>query len=212
MKSMSLSQTYRSTYNVGSYATNLNYDDQVYGDGWSYVTNNSGNFVPQFDIASVNITELFNPLINVDITWLNDLSTTFQINRTRNLSLNFANVQLTEVRSNELSVGLGYRFPRMDLIIKSKNGQKAYSNDLNINMALAFAKNKTVLRKLTEEENQLTAGQKKVTIKTTADYMLSDRFQLRLYYDKVVNNPFTSSSYPTKTTSFGMSFRFTLAQ
>lgn len=212
MKSMSLSQTYRSTYNIGSYATNLNYDDQVYADGWSYIRNSAGNFVPQYDIASVNITELFNPLINVDVTWLNDLSTTFQINRTRNLSLNFANVQLTEVRSNEVSVGMGYRFPRMDLIIKSKNGQKAYSNDLNINMALAFAKNKTVLRKLTEAENQLTAGQKKVTIKTTADYMLSDRFQLRLYYDKVVNNPFTSSSYPTKTTSFGMSFRFTLAQ
>jgi len=212
MKSMSLSQTYRSTYNVGSYITNLNYDDQVYDDGWSYIVNSANNFIPQFDINSVNITELFNPLVNVDVTWLNDVSTTFQINKARNLTLNFANVQLTEVRSNEVAVGLGYRFPRMDLIIKSKRGQKAYSNDLNINVALAFAKNKTVLRKLTEAENQLTAGQKKVTIKTTADYMLSDRFQLRLYYDKVINNPFTSSSFPTKSTNFGVSFRFTLAQ
>jgi len=63
-----------------------------------------------------------------------------------------------------------------------------------------------------EEDDQLTAGQNAITIKTTADYMLSDRFELRLYFDKVINKPFTSLSFPTSNTNFGVSFRFTLAE
>ena len=212
-KSINLNHAYRSSYNIGSYVTNLKYDDQDFEDGWSYVMNElNGDFVSKYDITSVSIIEQFSPLINIDVTWLNDMSTRVEIKRARNLTLNFANNQLTEILSNEVSFGFGYRFPRMDLIIKSKRGQKAYSNDLNIRADLAFRKNKTLLRKLAEDDNQLTAGQNAVTLKTTADYMLSDRFQLRLYYDKVVNEPFTSSAFPTATTNFGMSFRFTLAQ
>ncbi|MCW0482681.1 cell surface protein SprA [Gaoshiqia sediminis] len=212
-KSINLNHSYRSSYNVGSYLTNLSYDDAFYGDGFSYVTNLlNGDFVNQYDINSVSITEQLNPLINIDVTWLNDMSTRVEIKRARNLTLNFANNQLTEVLSNEVSFGFGYRFQRMDLIIKTKNSQKAYSNDLNIRADLSFRKNKTLLRKLMENDNQLTAGQNAITIKTTADYMLSDRFQLRLYYDKVINEPFTSSAFPTATTNFGVSFRFTLAQ
>jgi cell surface protein SprA len=62
-----------------------------------------------------------------------------------------------------------------------------------------------------EEDQQLTAGQGSVTLKTTADYMLSDRFQLRLYFDKILNNPY-KGSFKTSNTNFGVSFRFTLAQ
>jgi cell surface protein SprA len=107
--------------------------------------------------------------------------------------------------------GLGYRFTRMDLIIKTKKSQKAYSNDLNIRGDISFRNNKTILRKIVEQDDQLTAGQNSITLKTTADYMLSDRFQLRLYYDKILNRP-QVGSFNTSNTNFGVSFRFTLAQ
>ena len=212
MKTLNINHTYRSTYNVGSFISNLEYDDSQYGDGFSYVTNQlNDNFVNRFDINSVSISEQFSPLINMDVTWVNDLTTRAEIKRSRNLTLNFANNQLTEVLSNEYIFGIGYRFQRMDLIIKTKNSQKAYSNDLNVRADVSFRKNKTLLRKLVEGDDQLTAGQNAITIKTTADYMLSDRFQLRIFYDKVINKPFTSLSFPTSNTNFGMSFRFTLA-
>jgi len=99
----------------------------------------------------------------------------------------------------------------MDLIIKTKNSQQSYSNDLTLRADLSFRKNKTILRRLVEDTDQLTAGQNAITIKTTADYMLSDRFQLRLYFDKVINQPFVGS-FDTSNTNFGVSFRFTLAQ
>lgn len=212
MKSLAFSHAYQSSYNVGSYQTNMNYDNTQYGDNYSYVVDADNNFVPNFTMTSVNITELFNPLINMNVTWINDMSTSVAFNRARNMTLSFASNQLTEVISREFSFGFGYRFPRMDIFIKSKGKQKSFSNDLNLRCDLAIRKNKTVLRKLTEVDDQLTAGQKAVTLKTSADYALSDRFQLRLYYDRLVNKPYTSNAFATTTANFGLSFRFTLLQ
>ncbi len=210
-KTLSFNHAYRSSYNVGSFISNLDYNDKVYSDGFSYVRNTLGDFIGPNDINSVSISEQFSPLIGLDMTWVNDFETRVEMKTTRNLALSFSNNQLTEVLSNEMVFGVGYRFTKMDLIVKTKKSQKAYSNDLNIRADLSFRKNKTVLRKIVEEDEQLTAGQNNVTLKTTADYMLSDRFQLRLYYDKVLNHPLVGS-FNTSTTNFGVSFRFTLAQ
>ncbi|MDD4143154.1 MAG: cell surface protein SprA [Prolixibacteraceae bacterium] len=210
MRSLNFTHAYRSSYNVGSFITNLNYFEQ--NDGFSYVRDIANNFITPYDFNSVNIMETFSPLINMDIMWLSDLTTRGEIKRSRNLTLSFANNQIIEVLSNEYTIGAGYRFTQMDLIIKTKNSQQAYSNDLNLRADLSYRKNKTLLRKIVENDDQITAGQSAFTIKTTADYMLSDRFQLRLFFDKVLNNPFTSLSFPTSNTNVGVSFRFTLAQ
>ncbi len=210
-KSLSFSHSYRSSYNIGSFTSNLDYDTNAYGDGYSYARNELGDFIPKNDISSVSISEQFSPLIGLDMTWINDFETRIEMKTTRNLALSFSNSQLTEILSNEMVFGLGYRFTKMDLIIKTKKSQKSFSNDLNIRADLSFRKNKTVLRKIIEGDEQLTAGQGTVTLKTSADYRLSDRFQLRLFYDRVLNTPYVGS-YVTSTSNFGVSFRFTLAQ
>ncbi len=211
VKTLSFNHAYRSSYNVGSFISNLDYNENLYSDGFSYVRNTLGDFIGPNDINTVSISEQFSPLINVDITWINDFETRAELKTSRNLALSFSNNQITEVLSNEMVFGVGYRFTRMDLIVKTKKSQKAYSNDLNVRADLSFRKNKTILRKIVEADEQLTAGQGSVTLKSTADYMLSDRFQLRLYFDKILNNPY-KGSYKTSNTNFGVSFRFTLAQ
>jgi len=211
IKTLSFNHAYRSSYNVGSFISNLDYDEKLYGDGFSYVRNKIGDFIGPNDINSVSISEQFSPLINLDITWINDFETRAELKSSRTLALSFSNNQITEMLSNEMVFGLGYRFTRMDLIIKTKKSQKAYSNDLNIRGDISFRNNKTILRKIVEQDDQLTAGQNSITLKTTADYMLSDRFQLRLYYDKILNRP-QVGSFNTSNTNFGVSFRFTLAQ
>ena len=210
-KALGINHSYRSSYNVGSFISNLDYNENLYNDGFSYVRNTIGDFTAPNDISSVSISEQFSPLIGLDMTWINDFETRVEIKSSRNLALSLSNNQLTEVLSNEMVFGLGYRFTKMDLIIKTKKSQKAYSNDLNLRADLSFRKNLTILRKIAEDEEQLTAGTNNITLKTTADYMLSDRFQLRLYYDKVLNRPLVGS-FNTSTTNFGVSFRFTLAQ
>jgi len=210
IRSLNFQHQYRSTYNVGSFLTNLKYDEE--GDGFSYIRDIAENFIPAYDFNTVNIMETFSPLINVDVMWMSDLTTRGEIKRTRNLNLAFANNQLTETLSSEYTLGVGYRFTQMDLIIKTKRSQQAYSNDLNIRADFSFRKNKTLLRQLDEDKDQLTAGQSAFTIKTYADYMLSDRFQMRVFFDKIINTPYTSLSFATSNTNIGVSFRFTLAQ
>ena len=209
IKSLNFTHSYNSRYSVGSYQTNLNFTDDM--NGYTFARDIQNNFVMQYEFNSININETFNPLINMDIMWNNDFTTRAEIKRSRNMTLSFSNNQLTEVLSNEYVFGLGYRFTQMDLIIKTKNSQKSYSNDLNIAADFSFRKNKTNIRKL-DEPDQISAGQTILTIKSTADYMLSDRFQLRVYFDKVINTPLTSVTFPTSNTNFGVSFRFTLAQ
>ncbi|MEI8113286.1 MAG: cell surface protein SprA [Bacteroidia bacterium] len=210
-KTLSFNHAYRSSYNVGSFISNLDYDEKMYDDGFSYIRNKLGDFIGPSDISAVSISEQFSPLLNIDITWINDFETRAEFKTSRNLALSFANNQITEVLSNEMVFGTGYRFTRMDLIVKTKKSQKAYSNDLNIRADLSFRKNKTILRKIVEGVDDLTAGQDAITLKTTADYQLSDRFQLRVYYDKILNKP-KVGSFNTSNTNFGVSFRFTLAQ
>jgi cell surface protein SprA len=209
MRSLNFQHTYTSSYTVGSYSTNLNYDEN--SDGISIIRNLADNFVPAYDFSSVNIVEAFNPLINMDIMWKSDFTSRGQIKRSRNLTLSLANNQLTEVLSNEYVVGLGYRFTHMDLIIKTKNSQKAYSNDLNLTADISYRKSKTLLRQLDEDDDdEITAGNGNFTIKTYANYSLSDKFEMSVYFDHVLNDPYTSSSYRTTTSSFGVSFRFAL--
>ncbi len=210
MRSLNFSHSYNSTYNIGSYITNLNYFEEA--DGFSYQTDIAGNFVPAYNFNSVSITETFNPLINIDVMWKGDLTTRAETNRSRNLMLSFANNQITETVSTEYTVGVGYRFTQMDLIIKTKKSQKAYSNDLNLRADLSYRKNKTTLRKLDTDQDQLTAGQSSFSIKTYAEYMLSDRFQMRVFFDKILNNPYVNNTFKTSNTNIGVSFRFTLTQ
>ena len=210
MKSMNIMHDYRSTYNVGSYISNMNYETS--SDGFSYVRDAQNNFMPLRDITAVNINETFNPLIDVDITWINNFITRIEYRKTRNITMSLTNNQATEMYNNEASLGLGYRFENMKVFLKTKNSSKTLNNDLNIRADVTYGKNKTVLRKLVEANTQLTAGQDALSVKFSADYNLSEIFIVRFFYDRIVNNPYISNAYRTTNSNVGVSFRFTLLQ
>lgn len=202
-KKITISHSYRSTYTVGSYLYNPNYGE--YDD--------LGNFYPKNEINSVSINEQFNPLINLDITWKNNLTSRFQISKTRRVSLNFSNNQITETLNEQYAFSLGYRFEDFNLIVNFGGQDEALKNDLNVKGNVKIRDNLTILRKLDEEvDNIPTAGQKNVVIGFSADYALSNRFNVRMFFDRNVNEPKISRSFPTANTNFGFSLRFTLAE
>jgi len=65
-RSVNLMHQYRSTYQIGSYTTNLNFDD---GGGVSRIRDLQNNYIQQYEINVVTINEQFSPLINVDLNW-----------------------------------------------------------------------------------------------------------------------------------------------
>ena len=209
-RSVNLMHQYRSSYQIGSYATNLNY--QMNALGISDVRDLQNNFIQQFEINVVTISEQFSPMINVDLNWKNSMTTRFEWKKSRTVSLNLTSNQVADSRVNELIFGAGYRFDNVQIILKTANGQKALKSDLNLRIDFSIRDNKTLARKLIEDVNQPVVGLKVFTIGSTADYVLSDRFNLQIFADHTVNNPFVANTFPTSNTNFGFSLKFTLIQ
>lgn len=211
IRSITINHQYRSSYDVAGYSSNLEYEPDE--DGFSYVRDmTGGNFLPPNEISAVSINEQFSPLINFEMNWVNSLTSRIEYRKSRSLALSFANNQLTDVMNNELIIGAGYRFDEVQFIIRTGGGEKHFKSDLNVRLDLSVRDSKTVLRKLVEEQDQITAGQQRIALQLSADYVLSDRFNLRLFFDKDISNPYVYRTFPTSNTNFGFSVRFTLAQ
>jgi cell surface protein SprA len=204
-KSFSLGHAYRSTYSVGNYTTNLDY-----GDGDNVNINNMSYHVSR-EISQVTINEQFSPLFKIDMTWKNSLITKVEIKKSRVLALSLANNQLTETTSNEYVIGTGYRIQDVKFNFFSGGRGKKMTSDLDLKLDLNIRNNKTVIRKVIEDQQQITMGQQIISIKFSADYVMNQRLNLKLFYDRVVTNPFISTTFPGAITNAGFSLRFTLA-
>ena len=60
--------------------------------------------------------------------------------------------------------------------------------------------------------NTITAGAVNFQLKPTVDYMLNQRLNLQVYFERNVNEPLITSSYRRSTTTFGFQLRFNLAE
>lgn len=210
-QNVNISHSYKCTYTIGNFL--LNPDFNTLEDNLNFARDIKNNFIPKYEINAVAINEQFNPLINFDVTWKNNLTTRFQISKSRRVSLSFANNQVTETLSDQYSFSVGYRFENFNLILDFGGQREALQNDLNIKGNVKLQDNLTILRKLDEDVDDMpTAGQRNVVIGFSADYALSNRFNVRLFFDRNVNEPKISRSYPTSNTNFGFSLRFTLAE
>ena len=210
-KQFSISHAYRSTYSVSSYQTNLNYKD-MNSDGFTDEINfNNMSYHVQKEISQVTINEQFSPLFKLNMTWKNSLLTKLEIKRSRLLALSLANNQVTETGSQEYIVGAGYRFKDVEFNFLSGGRGKKMSSDLDLKLDLNIRNNKTVIRKVIEDQQQLTMGQQIISIKFSADYVMNQRLNIKLFYDRVITNPFISTTFPGAITNAGFSLRFTLA-
>jgi len=210
-KSINITHSYRSTYNVNSFTTNFQFEADNNGIGT--IRDYQNNFIPNLLFNAVSITEQLSPLAGIDITWINSLITRVEVKKTRTLALSLSNNQITESRNNEWVIGSGFRFKEVPLNF----GERAFESDLNVRLDLSVRDNKTVIRNLvqaTDLENlaQATTGQKIFKINFTADYVLTPRFNVQFFFDRSLNKPYTTRSFLTADTNIGFSLRFTLSQ
>lgn len=205
-QNFSILHAYTSTYTVGNYATNLNYVE----DGG--VRNTMGDFVPRYDLSAITLVDQLSPLIGFDMTMKNGYMLKVEYKRTRNVSLSFANNQITEIGSNEFVFSTGYRFKDLKLGLTFGGVKRQIVSDLNLSLGVAVKDNKTVLRKIVEDVNQVSAGTMVITINVSADYQISQRIGLRFFYDHTINKPYISSSYNNMNLNTGISVTLMLSQ
>ena len=104
IKSFDLTHGYRSTYNVGSYVTNTDYEEDEGGISW--IRNLQEKFVSEYQVNSVSLNEMFSPLIGFNITWKNNLTTKIENKRTRTINLSLSNNQIIENHNNDFIIGI----------------------------------------------------------------------------------------------------------
>lgn len=211
LRQLSIRHGYRANYVIGSYLSNEKFDPQA--DGFSYIRNLQDDFISLYQMDNVTLTEQFSPLIGVDIGFVNTLTTKVEVRKNRSMTLSMANNQLSDIDSWEYIVGAGYRFENLPLILKTNlGGRKVLKSDLRLQADFGIRNTSTILRRLAEDTNQPTAGQWSYTLKLSADYMISEQISIRAFFDRMVNKPLVSLSFPNSNTSFGFSVRFTLEQ
>ena len=92
------------------------------------------------------------------------------------------------------------------------NSKQQVNSDLNLKADFSLRDNRTILRRIDQNIDQVSSGQKVFSLNLSADYMLSQRMTMRFYYDQVINNPYMANQYRNSSTNGGISLRFTLAQ
>ena len=216
-KSVTLTHAYTCKYAIGSYGS---YSTWIGADGANKqigfvrdVTTDAPRPSSAYDISNVTLTEAFSPLIGLNMTMKNSLSLKAEYRKQRNLALNVTSVQLTEGHTNEFVIGAGYTIKNLNFITKKKDGgQKKVSNDLKLQVDVSYKDVKMLLRKVEEGITQASSGNKVFAVKISADYVLSQKINLQLFYDHQGTTPLISSSYPVKADNIGLNIKLMLTR
>jgi cell surface protein SprA len=212
--SFTVNHAYRSTYTVSSITTNLmrQREEEILGPGTAPVDNN-GDILPLNQINSITLSEQFAPLIGVNTKLKNNMTIRVEYKSDRNLTLSLTNNQITETKGNEWVVGAGYIVQDVKLKFVRVGARKTNPvSNLELRADLGIRDNITIIRRILEDVDQPTAGQRVTNVKVSADYQISRRVQTKLFYDLNMSRFKTSNAFPLTTNQFGISVRLNLGQ
>ncbi|NHM02242.1 T9SS outer membrane translocon Sov/SprA [Flavobacterium difficile] len=198
-KRFSVQHGYRSSYSVNAYRSNLNPSP----------TDTNGNFFPDIITSNVNLTEQFNPLININFELKNSFNIMAEVKKDRSLNMSFDNNLLTEVQGNDYTVRLGYRIKGVQFNSKlADNAQGMIKSDINVKADFTLRKNMTIVRYLDYDNNQLGGGQNIWSFKLTADYSFSKNFTAIFFYDHQFSKAVVSTAFPLTNIRSGFTLRY----
>ena len=214
-KSFTISHAYQCTYNIGSYTSYMNWVGIGEGERGFVLDELTQKPIPSspYNISSVGITEKFAPLVGVKLTLFNDLSFNAEYRDSRTLNLNTSAGQIVETSTKQLQIGAGYKIVDFNKIIKIGSKQGNVSNDLSLNLDVAYSNNQSLIRRIETAYTQATQGTSTFSINFMASYVLSKRITLNAFFDHQTNTPLVSnSSYPTSNSNYGISVNVSLAR
>ncbi|MGF1637696.1 MAG: cell surface protein SprA, partial [Cyclobacteriaceae bacterium] len=214
--SFNITHGYRSSFTISNFTNSLEYSEglELANGLISYpqasIINEQGELVPIFLFGQVVIQEEFNPLIGINLRTKKAITTRAEYKVRRELALNISNSQITELTSNDVSIDMGYTKAKMRLPFRSQGRVITLENDITFKLNVTVRDTKTVQRKI-EDDATITNGNINFQIRPQIMYVLSQRLNMNLYFDRNVNTPLITSSFPRSTTAFGVQLRFSLA-
>lgn len=200
---ITINHQYSSTYNVGSF-------QNILAD--SLVNRFTGDYAAQYQIRQISITERFGPFCGINITFVNNMTTTIEYKRDRTLNFSLTNGQLNEQKAYEWVFGFGYLKSNLKIPIPGSNGRQiVLENNLNFRIDFGIRENVTKVRNMDRVALQTDVqGQRIITLRPTIDYNITEQLMLRVFYDYRRTDPRTSNTFTTIIQSGGFSLRYTI--
>ncbi|MEO5600013.1 MAG: cell surface protein SprA [Cyclobacteriaceae bacterium] len=220
-QSVTISHAYQSSYSVLNYSNSLEFEDasmvsidrpiEDYNRTYFGGANVKGEFVPVYVISQVLISEQFAPLIGINVRTKSRLTARAEYKTKRDLALNISNAQVTELNSKDVTCEIGFTKNNMKLPFKSQGRTIVLKNDVTFRMNISISDNKTIQRKI-DDLSTVTNGNINFQLRPNVSYVVNQKLTVQGYFERTVNEPLVTNSYPRSTTRFGVQVRFSLAQ
>jgi cell surface protein SprA len=123
--------------------------------------------------------------------------------------MSFDNNLLTELKGIEYVFGLGYRIK--DVQFRSSladNPSNIIKSDINLRGDVSFRNNKTIVRNLDYDNNQLAGGQNIISAKVMADYSFTKNLTTLFFFDYSFSKAVISTSFPITNIRTGFTIRY----
>ena len=209
---ISFTHAYSSSLSMNSYSSALLFTDRFHYGAPSFLDTISGNYIPFFLVPNLTIQEQFAPLFGIDVTTTTQTNFRFEFKKSRTLSLSLLDFQLSEVRSTEWTFGGSFRQKGIKLPFKFPFLKPTEEgNDVNINLDLSMRDDVQSNSRLDQANAYSTGGQKVISIQPSLDFVMSNRVNLKLYFDQQRVVPYISTSAPVTNTRAGIQIRISLA-
>lgn len=215
--SINLSHAYTSMYDVSNFSNSLQYQQglELYNTLQEIALpsqiNDLGQFIPIYVLNQVVLSERFAPLVGVDLMTKGRLNISVIYNKERSLGLNFSNSQVTEQRSNDFGLNIGFTKAGVKIPFKINGQQKILKNDLQFRLDSKIVDTRQVQRKI-EEGSTITNGNLNIQVRPTLSYVINKNLNLTFYFDRTINDPRVTTAYKRTSTAFGGQLRFNLGQ
>jgi cell surface protein SprA len=204
--SVDVNHAYRSTYSVNGFNSLVRYKES---NGAVNVKDASGNFLPFYQFSQITLFEQFLPLFGVDVRLKNNMTLNLEYRKSRALSFSLSNSQLAQQKEDGAVFGMGYRTTKFRFPFGLFKSLKL-DNDMNFKMDFALSDRKLVIYRADVEDAEVSSGAQNITVRPSVDYVLNQRFTMRLFYDGNITKPYTSQTFNTAFNNFGVNLRFNL--
>lgn len=219
--SININHAYTANYAVGNFNSSLDYIESSidlftfslqppFPDQLAENDSFGPSFIPVFVIQSVSINEAFSPLFGVNVRTKSKINASFEYRVSRNVTLNLANAQVTEMSNNDYVFSIGFTKAGMNLPFRVQGRTVTLKNDLTMRAQMTFRDSETIQRAI-GINGVITQGNNVFQLRPTIEYMINQRLSIQGYFERNVNNPKISTSFKSTSTAFGIQLRFSLS-
>ena len=147
-----------------------------------------------------------------------------EFKKSRLLSMSFVTYQLSETKTSEYVLGMGYRMKNVVFGFLQGNNKKKSTkkkdepvgakpeegSDLNFELDFSLRDDITINHLLDQSVAEPTRGLRQIQFSPSVDYNVTKQLNVRLFFDYGRTNPKTSASFPITTTRGGVTVTFSL--